>query len=217
MKKIDAKSDIHGKILMRRVNGAVVGRLFHHFAVGVVENSKEWAIQVSGTIFDKMKKGSIRVAKVELKNRAQWKILELGLPSTGSPDEIVAQATRFVGKVFDYDLLFNNCQHFATFCVYGYGLSSEALRWLKRWKKLSVVTRWRLGLDSLMRKATILVEPRAGPESRSVKPRDRAQPYVCIYYMEEETMIQQKLPMTTLSTPDERAMHSRTHKCDEQV
>lgn len=41
------------------------------------------------------------------------------------PEEIVTNALAKLGKV-GYNVLYNNCEHFASFCRYGIGKSSQA-------------------------------------------------------------------------------------------
>lgn len=125
--RIDEKTDIHGKILIRNVENPLTFGAMKHYGIGVVHDGADFVIHVTGSPWLHIR-GRQRIAMHPIQRGPKWWLETAHPASPRHPDKIVNIAKSFIGQDFNFSFLFSNCQHFATFCVYGVGHSADVLR-----------------------------------------------------------------------------------------
>lgn len=88
---------------------------YYHHGIDLGNGTVVHYVGEPGNVFDQ----EVRVATLDkfLKDGSLERVIEY---TSLSPDEIVDRALSYVGKgEGEYHLIFNNCEHFATFCRTG--------------------------------------------------------------------------------------------------
>ena len=104
---------------------------YYHFGIYIGDgNVIHFSADKDDSIFDNT---HIIIRQAKLEDFLRGDILEVNLPFSAlySRREVVKRAKKMLGsKLLEgnaYDLLGNNCEHFANYCYYGYTISDQSV------------------------------------------------------------------------------------------